>query len=396
MLTQEQKNDVIALCRELIKAPSYSGKEDKVVAVLRAYMEKNGFDDVFVDKYGSIVGCIKGNRPGPKILYDGHIDTVPVPDPSLWTHEPFAAEVVDGKIYGRGASDMKGAVAAMAAAAVAVARETNRNFAGSIHIAGVVHEECFEGIAAREISDRVNPDVVIIGEASELNLKIGQRGRAEIVVETFGVPAHSASPHKGVNAVLAMMRLITAIETITPPKHPVLGPGVAVLTDIISTPYPGASVVPSHCRATYDRRLLVGETPESVLAPFVEAVNKLTAQDPTFKARVSYAKGSESCHTGNTIEGERFFPGWLFEEKEDFVQRAYAALKGTGLAPSITHYSFCTNASHYAGEKGIRTLGFGPSLETLAHTNDEYIEETQLFAAMEGYTAISKALLKDE
>lgn len=63
-------------------------------------------------------------------------------------------------------------------------------------MAGVVHEECFEGVAAREISNYVNPDIVIIGEASQLNLKIGQRGRGEIVVETFGKPAHSANPEK--------------------------------------------------------------------------------------------------------------------------------------------------------------------------------------------------------
>ncbi|EHO20793.1 hypothetical protein HMPREF9466_00820 [Fusobacterium necrophorum subsp. funduliforme 1_1_36S] len=71
-----------------------------------------------------------------------------------------------------------------------------------------MHEECFEGVAAREVSKYVKPDIVIIGEASELNLKIGQRGRAEIVVETFGKPAHSANPEKGINAVYKMMKLI--------------------------------------------------------------------------------------------------------------------------------------------------------------------------------------------
>ena len=393
MLTKEQKNEVKELTRALIRKPSYSGRENGVVDVLRAYMEKNGFDEVVVDRYGSIIGRIKGNRPGPKILYDGHIDTVPVPDPTAWKHDPFAAEVIDGKIYGRGASDMKGAVAAMTVAAAMVAEVTNRNFAGEIYVAGVVHEECFEGIAAREISQLVNPDIVIIGEASELNLKIGQRGRAEIVAETFGVPAHSANPEKGVNAVLSMLRLAQELEKVTPPSQPVLGKGVSVLTDIISTPYPGASVVPSHCRATYDRRLLVGETPESVLKPFQDAVKKLEAEDPAFTAKVSYAFGRENCHTGNTIEGERFFPGWLFEEKEEFVQKALGGLKGVGLSPAVTHYSFCTNASHYAGEKGIKTIGFGPSPENLAHTIDEYIEESQLYGATEGYEAISRALL---
>ena len=393
MLSHDEKMEVNALCERMLQSPSNSGHEDGVVAVMREYMEKNGFDEIVVDKYGSIIGCIKGNRPGPKILFDGHIDTVPVPNPDAWKQNPYGGELINGRIYGRGASDMKGAVAAMCVGAVKFARETKRDFAGSIYIAGVVHEECFEGIAAREISALVQPDVVIIGEASELNLKIGQRGRAEVVVETFGVPAHSANPQKGVNAVHAMMKLAAEINTFVPAQHPVLGPGVSVLTDIISTPYPGASVVPSHCRATYDRRLLVGETPATVIAPFQEAIDKLSAADPTFKAKVSFATGRENCHTGNIIEGERFFPGWLFEESEDFIQRPLKALQAAGFHPTITHYSFCTNGSHYAGEKGIRTFGFGPSVETLAHTIDEYIEESQLHGATDGYAVICKSLL---
>ncbi len=393
MISASEKEAVTGLCSKLIQQPSLSGEEDKVVAVLLGYMQANGFDDVHVDRYGSITGVIRGKRPGPKILYDGHIDTVPVPDPSAWKQNPFGGETIGGRIYGRGASDMKGAVAAMVVAAAKVARETGKDFGGEILVAGVVHEECFEGIASREISARTNPDIVVIGEASEMNLKIGQRGRAEITVETFGVPAHSANPHKGVNAVLSMMRLARAIDELPVNEHPVLGKGVSVLTDIISTPYPGASVVPSHCRATYDRRLLVGETMDSVLAPYTETVERLAKADPTFKARAAYAKGREKCHPGGFIEGERFFPGWVFDEKEDFIQKALAGLRSAGLNPAISHYSFCTNGSHYAGEKGIRTIGFGPSLETLAHTIDEYIEAAQLYLAVEGYAAISRALL---
>ncbi|WP_353116509.1 YgeY family selenium metabolism-linked hydrolase [Nitratidesulfovibrio sp.] len=394
MLNDQRRNEVNELCRSLIRQPSYSGQEGDVARVLGSFMRTRGYDEVTVDRYGSIVGCIRGKRPGPVVLMDGHIDTVPVPDPTAWTHDPFGGELADGRIHGRGASDMKGAVAAMACAAANLAQDTDRNFAGTLCVAGVVHEECFEGIAAREISANFRPDVVIIGEASELNLKIGQRGRAEIVLETFGVPAHSANPDKGVNAVHLMRALLAETESITAPEHPVLGKGVAVLTDIISTPYPGASVVPSHCRATYDRRLLTGEKPDAVLAPYRDAVRRLEASVPSFKGRAEYARGAESCHTGATIEGERFFPGWLFDESEDFVQRALAALRGAGLAPAISHYSFCTNGSHYAGEAGIRTLGFGPSREDLAHTIDEYIEESQLHAATAGYAAICNALLE--
>lgn len=397
MLKEERKEKVIQLCRDLVKAKSYSGEEQHAACVLQDFMkcEIDGekiFDEVKVDGYGNVIGVIKGKRPGNKVLFDGHIDTVPVQDETKWSHKPFEAEICDGKIYGRGTSDMKGAVAAMANAAVNFAVDMHKDFAGEIYVAGVVHEECFEGVAARSISALVKPDYVVIGEASNLNLKIGQRGRGEVKVETFGVPAHSANPEKGINAVYGMCKVVEAIRQIKAPHHEVLGDGILELTDIKSSPYPGASVVPEYCMATYDRRLLVGETKESVIAPIQEILDQLMEADHKLKAKVSFATGEEKCYTGNTIQGERFFPGWLFEKEEPFIQKIMNSLYQGGFKPEITQYNFCTNGSHYAGEAGIRTIGMGPSQENLAHTIDEYIEIDQLIKVTECYYCIMQAL----
>lgn len=393
MLSKERENVVIDLCQSLIKAKSYSGEENNVAMELKAFFEKKGFHEVIIDKYGNIIGHMKGKREGKKILFDGHIDTVPVTDPYVWKHDPFGAEIHDGKIYGRGTSDMKGAIAAMACAIGNFVEDCNGDFAGDIYLAGVVHEECFEGVAAREISKNIKPDYVIIGEASNCNIKIGQRGRGEIKLEVFGVPAHSANPEKGVNAVYYIGDIISKIREIKPNHHQVLGYGILELTDIKSSPYPGASVVPEYCMATYDRRLLVGETKESVLKPLEDLIDKMMEVDPKLKAKVSYAKGEEMCYTGNRIEGERFFPGWLFDEKEEFIQKVLKQLNSIGFNPEITQYNFCTNGSHYAGEAGIMTLGIGPSKENLAHTIDEYIEIEQLTKVTECYYWVMKALL---
>ena len=394
MLTKEREHQVIALCRALIREQSYSGHEAGVVNRMKQAFGELGFDEIIVDSYGSILGRMKGKRPGKTILLDGHIDVVPVPDASKWTHAPFGGELADGKIYGRGASDMKGAVAAMVTAAGYFAADTKRDFAGEIVVSGVVQEECFEGIAARKISERVKPDYVVIGESSEMNLKRGQRGRAEIVVETFGKPAHSANPGAGVNAVYKMAELISAIRGLPAPVRPILGAGILELTDVKSSPYPGASVVPEYCRATYDRRLLVGETKESVLAPIEEIFAMMKLRDLHFEAKVSFASGMERCYTGEEIGSERFFPAWVFAEDGEFVQTALAGLRRAGLDPQITHYSFCTNGSHYAGEAGIDTIGFGPSREDAAHTIDESIEVGQLLQAAEGYYGILQAVLQ--
>lgn len=394
MLTNEKKGKVIKVCQELIKVKSYSGQEGNVVNKLKEIFTELGFDDFYVDEYGNIVGHIKGNKPGKKLLFDSHIDTVEVADESKWIHEPFAAEIIDEKIYGRGTSDMKGALSAMICGVSNFAEVTKKEFAGDIYVAGVVHEECFEGVASRKISGKIKPDYVVIGEASECNLKIGQRGRAEIVIETYGKPAHSANPQKGINAVYKASKLINRVREMEMTHDDELGNGILELVDIKSSPYPGASVVPDYCKITYDRRLLVGETKEEVLQPVLDLIEEMKKEDPEFNAKAFYAKGTEKCYTGEIISDERFFPAWKYGKEEDFVKDSLESLKESGLNPEIAYYSFCTNGSHYAGEAGIKTIGFGPSPENLAHTIDEYIEIDQLVKATGGYEAIAKALLK--
>lgn len=394
MLNQEQKDQIIKTVQGLVQRRSYSGEEDAVAAFLKETMETLGFDKVQSDRYGNVIGVVRGSRPGPKILFDGHMDTVPVPDPSLWTHDPFAAKIEGNRMYGRGTSDMKGALGAMTCAAAYYAQTTGRDFAGEVYVAGIVHEECFEGVAAREVAKNVQPDIVVIGEASHLDVKVGQRGRAEVIVETHGKSCHSANPEKGLNAVYAMGKVIQAIRGIEPPEQGRLGKGILELTDIISNPYPGASVVPDLCRVTYDRRLLVDETPEGVLAPIQAALDELMTSDPEVKADVHYAYGKQTCYTGETIESERFFPGWLYDEDEPFVTDVLGELRTMGYDPKVRVYNFCTNGSSYAGESHIKTIGLGPSLESLAHMVDEYVELDQLTGAADCYMGIMRALCK--
>ena len=385
------ESPVVQLLAKLIRAKSCSGEEENAVRVMETFFRDNDFDEVHIDRMGSITGVLTGDRPGPTILFDGHLDTVPVQDPSAWKHDPFGAEIENGRMYGRGTSDMKGAVAAFACAAARFKRETGGHFAGKICIAGVVHEECFEGVASREISRIYQPDLVVIGEASELNLKIGQRGRMEIKIETQGIPAHSANPEKGLNAVYSMCRVIEAIRRLPVPESDFLGRGILELTDIRSDPWPGASVVPEKCTVTFDRRLLAGETAESVLAPISALLQSLSEADPSIRARAYTAEGQETCYTGEIISGRRFFPAWEFDREESFIKKVYAALDESPLLhPEISHYSFCTDGSHYAGEAHIPTVGFGPSRESLAHTIDEYVGLSELAAAEDGYARIMR------
>lgn len=394
MLDEAKKNELTELCRTLIQKRSYSGEEQEMAEFMKNYYLGAGFDRAEIDKYGNIIARIKGNHPGKCVLFDGHIDTVPVGNRSDWSHDPFAGEIENGRLYGRGTTDMKGAVAAFSFAAKEFVAAHGHDFAGELCMAGVVHEECFEGISARAISEAVKPDLVVIGEASEMNLKCSQRGRAEIILETFGIPCHSSNPEKGVNAVYAICKIIEEFRKVAPVKNPEMaGDGIMELTDIKSAPYPGASVVPEYCRATYDRRLLVGETRESVLAPLQTILDRLQKEDPSIRAKVSFSEGKELCYTGETIAADRFFPGWLVDKKEDFVQKIYRKVCDKGYAPQLTGYSFCTNGSHYAGEAGIPCIGIGPSKENIAHTIDEYVELSELHAIADYYSATMEAML---
>lgn len=389
-LSEARKEELTALCRDLIRIKSDSGCEGQMVEKLKRVFTEFGFESR-VDRFGSITAHKKGRDGGPKLLFDGHIDNVPA-QPSDWKHDPWGAEVENGKIYGRGASDMKGSVAAMICAAKYFA-EDHPGFSGDLYLSCTVQEESFEGVAAGEVARAVQPDFVVIGEATELALNIGQRGRAEIVAEVFGRAAHSANPEKGINAVSLMCELLLELQKIPEVQDEFLGKGILVPTDIASKPYPGLSVVPEYCRVTFDRRLLTGETEESVLYPLQAAADSLAAKYPGASAKISYAYGEMPCYTGETIKGLRFFPAWKFGPEEEFVSAMRKSLQTAGLSAPISHYSFCTNASYFAGEAGIRTVGFGPSPENLAHIVDEYIELEQLTSACTGYSALSEAVL---
>ena len=388
MTRTELYDAAVQLCSDLIRAKSCSGEEAEAAAVVRTAMERLGYDEIVTDRLGNVIGCFHGKRSGPRILLDGHIDTVPVEEPERWSFDPFGGEITADRVLGRGATDMKGAVAAMVCGAAYFAQ--NRDFAGDIYVAGVVYEELFEGVAPREISAYVRPDYVVIGEATELNLKIGQRGRGELVLETVGKPAHSANPEKGVNAVRLMQRLLRETEALPVRELPTLGKGIREVTDIISAPYPGASVLPERCTATFDCRLLTGDTPESVLAPIQALIDRLHAENPDFRASAYFRSQTMRCYTGNDISAMRFFPAWEFPPDAPFVRAAFDAL--APLSPRLTYYSFCTNGSHYAGEKGIPTVGFGPSIEALAHTVDEYVTIDQLKKSAWGYGELCRAL----
>jgi len=388
----QKGNNIIKSIQNFIRIPSYSGQEKEAAHFLKKLMQNLGYDDVYIDNWGNVIGIIEG-KSTQTILLEGHLDTVEVDNEDDWKHAPFKAETVNNRIYGRGASDMKGALITMVYAGAAFANDKDLN--KNIVVAGTVQEEIFEGVAQANIINEINPNLVIIGEASDLKLCIGQRGRAEIKVTTFGKNAHSSNPKKGINAVKKMNKFLTEIEKIPTKRDNDLGEGILEVVDIKSKPYPGHSVIPHQCSITLDRRLLPNETEKSVLKPLNNLIDKLKKEDTDFKAKVEIPKESAVTYTNKKFKADKFFPGWKFSVDNEFVKNTYDKLKNEIPETDLSYYSFCTNGSYSAGEQNIPTLGFGPSCEHLAHIADEYIEINQIEKAYQGYISIIETFLEN-
>ena len=169
---------LVSLTRDLIRIPSVLGGEGPVAARVVAEMRLLDYDEVEIDASGNAVGVLQGATDGPTILFDAHMDTVDVHPRGAWSHDPFGGDETDGRIYGRGSSDMKGALAAMIHGIGTLDRST---LGGRAVVSASVGEELIEGAALRIAKQRHGADFVVIGEASDLDVARAGRGRAEWV-----------------------------------------------------------------------------------------------------------------------------------------------------------------------------------------------------------------------
>jgi putative selenium metabolism hydrolase len=378
--------ELIDFVRSLVRAPSVLGQERQVADLVIRQMHQLGFSHTEIDSAGNAVGVIQGSSPGPKVLLDAHMDTVDVLPREAWSYDPFGARVDNGRIYGRGTSDMKGALGAALFGAAAL---SETEFSGEVILSASVGEESTEGSALELVMRRYSPDFVIICESTQLRVATAGRGRSEFLIFARGKAAHASTPHLGVNAVFVMTKVIEKIENLQMPEHPFVGKGLMCLTDIISDPYPAHSVVPSGCKVTYERRLLPGEELESVLDQLVGCctVGGIPA------AEVALAQAQYETYTGAFFDQPKWYPAWEVSSSSELVEKSLKGLQQAGLDPKVTSYQFCTNAAYSAGVKKVPTIGFGPSREELAHTADEYVAIEQLEQAYFGYSSILGALL---
>jgi len=375
-----------ALAQELVRTPSLSGQEGAVAALLAEAMQVHGWQDVHIDRMGNVIGRI-GPEGAPGLLLDGHMDTVGVGDAKAWARDPFEGQIVDGVLYGRGASDMKGALAALVFAGQRIAAQRDR-LNRAVYLCAVVQEEPCEGLAVRHIieNEGIRPMAVVIAEATNLQLARGQRGRIELQVDVYGRSCHASAPERGVNAIYEATRLVFALQLQAPQlsNDSFLGKGSLAVTAIASEAG-SRNVVPDHCMVYVDRRLTIGETEATALAE----VRRVLSRE-AIRAEVRVPRYQTTSYTGWQCEQPEVFPAWTTPEDSPLVRQVTASVVSElGLPPRLTRWEFSTDGVYTAGVAGIPTVGFGPGEERYAHTVDDQVRIADLASAAGGYAAIA-------
>jgi putative selenium metabolism hydrolase len=385
----ELQSGIAGFLVELIRTPSFSGKEREVVDVIAAKMLANMFDEVKVDGLGNVIGRIGS---GPRLLaFDAHIDTVYPGELALWSFPPFESDVRNGKVWGRGATDQKSGMAAMVYAG-RIIKELGLNREFTILFTGTVMEEDCDGLCWQYLinEEHIKPELVVITEPTNLGIYRGHRGRMEIHVEVTGRSCHGSAPERGDNAIYKAARIALELEKLNSGLRAdaFLGKGSMTVTECV-TGSPSLCAVPDHARLHIDRRLTLGETKESALGEVEEAARRAGVPD----AVVSVLEYAEPAYTGLIYPAEKYYPTWTLDADSSYLKHAIGAYRTLfDREPVVDKWTFSTNAVAVAGMNGIPCLGLGPGNEVLAHAPDEYCPVDHLDAAAAFYAGLAASL----
>ena len=383
---------LVELARRSMQTPSLSGEEGKYADLLLGYMRDLGYDVVYKDHVGNVVGELYGTEDQPAIMFNTHLDHVDPGSLELWRFDPYSGEIADGKLYGRGAADTKGATAAMIIAGAAVAK-AGVKLQRSFLMTSVVMEEMGECLGMRHLMLETLKErqiqCIVSGEATSLNIAIGHRGRAELEISTRGKTAHASAPWRGVNAVYKMAPILLELEKAAEqlPEHPFLGKATMTVTNIYCKPGK-YSIIPDQCTIYLDRRLIPGESLQQVVLALQQLLQK-----NGLKAEVRPREVEEQTYTGYREKAVKYMPPLYIDPQHSLVQTARKAVESSiNYAPEIIKWDFATDLGWAAEHFKIPSIGFSPCEEHLAHTENEYIRLDYLKAAAKAYAALIVAL----
>ncbi len=377
-------DDCVDFLQRLIRTRSMPGREGDIAALVVAEMERLAYDEVWVDEAGNVVGFVRGAADAPSVMFNTHLDHVDAGDPDDWPHHPFSGDIDDGCVWGRGAVDIKGPLAAQVHAVAGLLAEGERP-PGDVYVSAVVQEEV-GGLGARYMADTLRPDLILVGEPSRNELRRGHRGRVELHAHARGRMAHASMTELGRNPLTVMGRFLAALVDVELPEDPELGRATLAPT-LLRTDQSSANVIPGEVLLTLDCRTVPGQTAESLrerLLPLLrEAEIEGTETEilvPEYP-RVSYA-GYEMTYAADN-------PAHALPADHPAIRTASQVLSAAlGGEPPVDVWRFATDGGHFA-EAGLTVVGFGPGDDRLAHTVSEHMPIAQLALGLRGNRALA-------
>jgi succinyl-diaminopimelate desuccinylase len=380
-LAEASRAELVAFAQELVQTPSLPGQEGAVAALIRAEMARLGYDQVWIDDAGNVIGRIAGGG-GPPLLFNGHMDHVDAGDPARWPHPPFGGEIHGGELWGRGAADMKGAVAAMVCAGGLLKKLA---VPGDRYVSAVVQEEV-GGLGTQHLARTLAVKRAVVGEASANQLRRGHRGRVELVAHFEGRSVHASMPDLAINPHFSAARFLTGLPDLKMATDPTYGASTVAPT-CVSTDPASANVTPSALHLVLDWRNVPGERPEVIVARLEALLAK--SLEPGCGGRIAVTEKELVTYTGMRTSYPDIFPSFTTPADDPWLFSAQATLSAAlGREVEIGIWRFATDGGHLA-EAGATALGFGPGDDRLVHTVEERISLDQLVESVVGYLALS-------
>jgi succinyl-diaminopimelate desuccinylase len=385
LLSFVKEGDVVKFCQELVRIKSVNPPGDELQAAeyVASVLKKLGLEVELIKHSptrASVLARLKSTRKKPGLLYNGHLDTVPV-GAEEWIHEPFRADVAEGKIWGRGTADMKGGLAVIMVAAKALT-EARVPLQGDFVIAATAGEEA-DSLGATALAAR--PDLgpvqaVVIPEPSYNDIFVAEKGAFWIEITTQGKTAHGSMPEMGRNAVMMMVTLINELGKMSFPykEHPLLGG----FSQSINTIAGGVktNVVPDYCAVTVDMRTVPGQDHRAILRQVEDLIADLSRRLPDFKALVKVTNDRAPVETS---------------PEEPAVQSfADVVAEVAGERPVPKGVRYYTDAVAFVPVLRAPMIICGPGDAKLAHQPNEYVEVSKLVQAARIFTLAAAKLLQ--
>lgn len=372
----------VAFAARLVQTPSMPGEEGSVAALVRAEMERLGYDEVEVDAAGNVIGLLRGRSGGRTVLFNAHMDHVSPGDRKHWRADPFSGHVADGCLWGRASTDMKGSLACQVHMA-AVLKEAGLAPAGDVYVSAVVMEE-IGGLGTQYLAGRLRADSAVVGEPSACTVRRGHRGRTGLDAHIAGRAGHASAPDRAVNPHFAAAAFLLAVRDLRMATHADFGPATLVPT-IYRSDNESINVIPESVAIHLDWRTVPGEDAAAMVARLQTLLD--AALVPGSRGTVAVAEDDLTSYTGLHMRLPSVFRPYVLPEEHWAVARARAAL---GLA-TAGMWRFATDGGHLH-DAGIPPVGFGPGEEAQCHVADEHISIAQLEQALAGNASLALAL----